>query len=51
MGTYLLNKLTIFSAEFGPFTETAELYNGRTAMLGFVGILGIEFYSHTAILG
>ena len=36
--------------EVGPFTEIAEVYNGRVAMLGFVGYTLIEVISHKPVL-
>ena len=29
---------------FGPFTPRAEIANGRAAMLGFAGVLALEYY-------
>jgi len=34
---------------FGPFTPSAELLNGRAAMLGFAALLAIEGVKHTAL--
>ena len=30
---------------FGPFTPRAEIANGRAAMLGFAGVMALEYYS------
>jgi hypothetical protein len=29
---------------FGPFTPRAEIANGRAAMLGFAGVVALEYY-------
>ena len=34
---------------FGPFTASAEMTNGRAAMLGFVALLAVEFVRGAAL--
>lgn len=36
--------------QFG-FTEFAELYNGRLAMIGFVSLLALELFTGQGIIG
>lgn len=36
-------------AAFGPFTASAEMINGRAAMLGLAALLAIEGVKHTAL--
>jgi hypothetical protein len=35
----------------GPFTATAERWNGRMAMVGFFSLLVVEMFTHTALFG
>jgi Chlorophyll A-B binding protein len=35
--------------EFGPFKASAEMLNGRAAMLGFASLLVIEFFKQSPI--
>ena len=35
--------------EFGPFKASAELLNGRAAMLGFAALLGVELVKQSPI--
>ncbi|MCM1985348.1 chlorophyll a/b-binding protein [Lyngbya confervoides] len=32
------------------FSPQAEIWNGRFAMIGFIGILLVEFFAHQGIL-
>jgi len=34
---------------FGPFTPSAELLNGRAAMIGLVGVLAVEYFKGSAL--
>lgn len=36
-------------ASFGPFTASAELLNGRAAMIGLASLMAIEAVKHTAL--
>ena len=36
-------------AAFGPFTKSAEMVNGRAAMLGLAALLAIEGVKHSAL--
>ena len=37
------------STTLGPFRPSAELLNGRAAMLGFASLLAVEGFKHTAL--
>lgn len=37
--------------EFGPFSASAELTNGRAAMMGLVSLMAVESVTHTALFG
>jgi hypothetical protein len=37
------------STTVGPFRPSAELLNGRAAMLGFASLLAVEGFKHTAL--
>ena len=37
------------SESFGPFRPSAELLNGRAAMIGFAALLAVEGVKHTAL--
>ena len=37
------------STSVGPFRPSAELLNGRAAMLGFASLLAVEGFKHTAL--
>lgn len=37
--------------KFGPFTAQAERWNGRVAMIGFLGLVVTELFTHSAVFG
>lgn len=37
--------------KFGPFTAQAERWNGRVAMIGFLGLVLTELFTHSAVFG
>ena len=37
--------------KFGPFTALAEWWNGRVAMLGFLGLVITELFTHSTVFG
>lgn len=37
--------------KFGPFTAQAERWNGRVAMIGFLGLVLTELFTHSPVFG
>jgi hypothetical protein len=42
-------KLKPVDKEFGPFKASAEMLNGRAAMLGFAALLAVELFKQSPI--